>query len=187
MTHFYKLLFGLVLIFTISSCASSKKNDIQYRANRNYSDVPKKQKDLSIHLRDEVIINASKYAGTPYKYGGKQPSTGFDCSGFISYIYAKSGLNARGASYHQANLGTYVGFSEMKPGDLIFFGNNNKVSHVAMVFSVKNKNIKVIHSTKSRGVVIDDISNSNYWRKKYLFSKDLISLKEHSEMALSSH
>lgn len=185
MTYLYKLIWFSVLIFLISSCASSKKRNTQYRANRNYSEVSKKPPQPSPNLRDEVIINASKYAGTPYRYGGKQPSTGFDCSGFISYIYDKTGLNAKGASYHQAKLGTYVGFSDLKPGDLVFFGNKSKVSHVAMVFSVQNNSVKVIHSTKSRGVTIDDISYSNYWRKKYLFSKDLISLAEHSDFALS--
>jgi cell wall-associated NlpC family hydrolase len=187
MTPFYKISFILSLIILLGSCASSKNNRSDYHANRNYS--YKQKSKLSKHslLRDELIINASKYAGTPYKYGGKKPSSGFDCSGFISYVYNKSGLSADGASYQQANLGSYVGFSDLKPGDLLFFGNKEKVSHVAMVYSVKNKNISVIHSTKSRGVIVETITNSRYWQKKYLFSKNLISLHEQADLAHSNN
>jgi cell wall-associated NlpC family hydrolase len=186
MTPFFKISFILTLIILLGSCASSKNNSVNYRANRNYSYKLRNKLPKHSLLRDELIINASKYAGTPYKYGGKRPSSGFDCSGFISYVYQKSGLSADGASYQQANLGSYVGFSDLKPGDLLFFGNKDKVSHVAMVYSVKNKKISVIHSTKSRGVIVENITNSRYWQNKYMFSKNLISFDEQPDLAHSN-
>ena len=64
--------------------------------------------------------------------------------------------------------------SELQEGDLVFFGTNNKVSHVAIVANVDQNELKVIHSTSSRGVVIDDISSSNYWKKRYLFGRDVM-------------
>jgi len=63
---------------------------------------------------------------------------------------------------------------QLKEGDLVFFGSKRKVSHVAIVASVEKNKIEVIHSTSSRGVVIDNISNSDYWQKRYLFGRDVL-------------
>jgi len=124
--------------------------------------------------RYSIVQTAKKYLGKPYNYGGKKPNSGFDCSGFTSYVYAENGIQVKGASYHQAKLGVKKSMKDLKEGDLVFFGSKRKVSHVGIVAEADKGNIAVIHSTSSRGVVIDDITNSDYWRKKYLFGRDVI-------------
>jgi cell wall-associated NlpC family hydrolase len=58
---------------------------------------------------------------------------------------------------------------------LIFFGKNGKVSHVAMVVSNTYEGISVVHSTTSKGVMVQNITKSTYWKPKILFARDVIS------------
>jgi len=109
--------------------------------------------------------------GKPYVYGGKKPSSGFDCSGFTAHVYNENGVSVSGPSYQQAKQGKKKSMRELKEGDLVFFGSGRKVTHVAIVASADRDKLEVIHSTSSRGVVIDDISNSDYWKKRYLSLK----------------
>ena len=171
-----RLLIFSFLIFIASSCSTPKRSI----TSRGYKKEVKRKRlpsrDLSeIQLRDEVIIHAIQHVGRNYRYGGKKPSTGFDCSGLISYVYGKAGLNANGASHHQAEMGIWKSRTSLEPGDLIFFGKGKKVSHVAIVVKNERNRLEVIHSTSSRGVVLDEISDSKYWNARFLFGKDLIS------------
>ena len=64
-----------------------------------------------------IIAEAAKYVGTPYKAGGKSPAEGFDCSGFVSYVYAQFGISLPASSRGYYNIGTRV--DEPLPGDII--------------------------------------------------------------------
>ena len=68
-----------------------------------------------------IIAEAKKYLGTPYVWGGTTPS-GFDCSGFTSYVYKKAGISLPRTSRAQQNYGTQVSLSNVQPGDLVFMG-----------------------------------------------------------------
>ena len=69
-----------------------------------------------------VIAYASNFLGVPYVWGGSSPS-GFDCSGFTSYVFAHFGVNLPRVADAQQNVGTYVSRANLKPGDLVFFGS----------------------------------------------------------------
>lgn len=126
------------------------------------------------HKRSTIVSTAKKYLGVPYKYGGKNPKRGLDCSGFTSQVYNEVGLNVYGSSKTQSKLGTRKKLTQVAEGDLIVFGNNNRVSHVGIVAEVSGRGVKVIHSTSSRGVVIDNITDSDYWQKKYMYARDIV-------------
>jgi cell wall-associated NlpC family hydrolase len=89
-------------------------------------------------------------------------------------VYKENGVALSGPSYNQAKQGRKKSMKELKQGDLVFFGSGRKVSHVAIVANVSRNKIEVIHSTSSRGVVVDDISNSKYWKKRYMFGRDVL-------------
>lgn len=125
---------------------------------------------------DEIITFAKKFLGTPYHYAGATPS-GFDCSGFIYYVMGNFGIKLSRSSPGIAEFGKTVKLSELQPGDLMFFKGRNVnatgVGHVAMVVEVANGQIKFIHSSTSRGVVIDTFNSSTYYVPRYIKSKRL--------------
>ena len=65
---------------------------------------------------------AAKYLGIPYLYGGASPSTGFDCSCFVMYVYAQIGIGLPHYSGAQQQMGTPVPMNALQPGDLVFMG-----------------------------------------------------------------
>ena len=68
----------------------------------------------------QVLAYAYQFEGYPYVWGGSSPSTGFDCSGFVQYVYAHFGINLPRTTFEQVNCGTPVSLSDVKPGDLVF-------------------------------------------------------------------
>ena len=134
-----------------------------------------KKSEGSLVTRDEIVLSAMKYTGRDYKPGGKTPETGFDCSGFTSFVFNQNGIPISGSSDQQAKLGKQKSKSNLLPGDLVFFGNEDRISHVAIVASNTPDELEIVHSTTSAGVKIDNISNSEYWNTRFLFGVDVIS------------
>lgn len=114
-----------------------------------------------------------RYKGTEYIYGGKTPS-GFDCSGFTSHVFKENGVTLTGASRHQATVGKAKQLRNAEPGDLVFFKNKGKVTHVSIVVDKDEDELWVVHSTSSRGVVTDEILHSSYWKPKIAGVRDVV-------------
>ncbi|WP_061810724.1 C40 family peptidase [Rossellomorea vietnamensis] len=109
-----------------------------------------------------VVDIAKKYVGTPYAWGGTSPS-GFDCSGFIYYVFNQAGQSiARTNTEGYYSKSTFV--SSPKPGDLVFFENTYKagISHMGIYVG----NGEFIHASDS-GVVVSKLSNT-YWNPKFV-------------------
>ena len=124
---------------------------------------------------DAIINYAKSFLGVPYRDGGTTPS-GFDCSGFINYIFGNFGFDLVRTSYGLAELGTTVKLSDIQPGDLMFFKGSNvhstAVGHVALVIEVTPEAIKFIHSANT-GVRIDNFKTSQYYIQRYIKTKRL--------------
>ncbi len=173
---------AMVVLFT-TSCATSKsyadRKKKKYNRSTSVVKTSKKKSTRTYHpkkqqsLRSQIVATAKKQIGKKYVYGGKT-TNGFDCSGFTAYVFNKNGIDVSGPSHHQARQGVSVTKSRLDVGDLIFFGKG-KVSHVGIVASVDNNELKIIHSTSSRGVILEDISNSKYWQSRYLYGRDVLS------------
>jgi hypothetical protein len=136
----------------------------------------KNQEALAARLRENVTAHSKEYVGIRYRYAGRSPSTGFDCSGFTSYIYSQYGVKLSASSDEQSKQGIAISLAYVKAGDLVFFGRNDNINHVAMVVSNTAEGITVIHSTSSSGVAIQNISKSKYWKPKILFARDVVSI-----------
>jgi cell wall-associated NlpC family hydrolase len=76
----------------------------------------------------QVVSIAMSYIGTPYVWGGAAPG-GFDCSGLVMYSFAQLGVSLPHSSYAQYNYGSYVPYSDLQPGDLVFF---DALGHVGL-------------------------------------------------------
>lgn len=125
-------------------------------------------------LRKWVAGYGESFGGIDYKYGGKT-SKGFDCSGFTKYIFGTYGIQLSGHSGTQATEGKRISLNEAKRGDLIFFGNNGRISHVGIVCANTAEGIVAVHSSSSQGIMTQNVSQSSYWRSKMMFAVDVIS------------
>ena len=103
------------------------------------------------------IEQALQFVGGPYRYGGSDPHTGTDCSGFTRYVYQHGlGISLSRSSGSQASQGTAISASQMQPGDLLFYGSGKSINHVAMYIG----DGKIVHaSTEATGI---KVSNWNY-------------------------
>ena len=124
--------------------------------------------------RDKVVMNAMKYINTSYKTAGNSPK-GFDCSGFTQYVYRDAvGVRLQHGSSLQAKEGKKVKLKKAKKGDLIFFKNKGRINHVGIISKVVNNEIWVIHSTSSKGVILEDVNASKYWKARIAFIKSYL-------------
>ncbi len=129
-----------------------------------------------MQLREFIAGYAQNFTGIEYVHGGHSTRQGFDCSGFTSFALAEFGVKVSAASSAQAKEGEEVSLDAVLPGDLIFFKRGGRIGHVAMVVRRTDEGgIICVHSTSSRGVIVEDIMASNYWRPKIVCARDVIS------------
>ena len=104
---------------------------------------------------------ALQFVGYPYVYGGSSPS-GFDCSGFVRYVCSQKGYSVNRTASAQMDNGTPVSYSQLQPGDLVFFNNGNsskRATHVGIYIG----NGQFVHaSTSTTGVIISDMNSAYY-------------------------
>lgn len=128
-------------------------------------------------MRQSIISYAKKQEGTKYKYAGKDPK-GFDCSGFTYYVFKNFDIELSSSSSAQSKQGKEIPLAKAQQGDLIFFGRNGregKIQHVGLVYKNTDEGLFMIHSSSKRGIVVDNITTSKYWKPKILFARRVIS------------
>lgn len=113
--------------------------------------------DQSVKQRQDVVDYALQFVGNRYVYGGLDPNTGVDCSGFTRYVMQHAaGISLSHSSRAQSGEGRVISYSEIKPGDLIFYGGTGYINHVALYIG----NGQVVHASTERTGI--KISNANY-------------------------
>jgi cell wall-associated NlpC family hydrolase len=116
-----------------------------------------------------VVATALSYRGVPYRNGGSDP-TGFDCSGFVQWVYAQQGLALPREVRDQYQLGSKVDLDEVRPGDLVFFETVSRgASHVGIALG----NDQFVHAPSSRGVVRVESYTIDYWKRRYVGARRL--------------
>lgn len=124
---------------------------------------------------DKIVVNALKYKGVPYKFGGTT-KRGMDCSGIVYVSYLKENLRLPRVSRDMAKSGKKVALRNAKKGDLLFFKTakrKNRINHVGLIVSVKKNQIRFIHSTSSRGVITSLLSE-RYWKNAFVKVKRIL-------------
>ncbi len=116
----------------------------------------------SIH--NEMIDFSKTLIGTPYLGGGSTPS-GFDCSGFVKYVFDKFDLDVARVSADQYNSSKAVVKGELLPGDLVFFvtAGKGRISHSGIYIGEN----QFIHSDSTKGVKISNLETERYWKNAY--------------------
>ena len=123
---------------------------------------------------EEIVAYAKQYLGYSYVYGGSSPKTGFDCSGFTSYVYKHFGYSISRSASGQASDGVKVEKKDLQPGDLVIYKNNalTKIGHVGIYIGDN----KMIHASEPGvGVIITDIdAKSHNYPKRYVMGRRII-------------
>jgi peptidoglycan DL-endopeptidase CwlO len=116
-----------------------------------------------------VVATALTYRGVPYRNGGSDP-TGFDCSGFVQWVFAQHGVTMPREVRDQFRLGEKVDRDEVSPGDLVFFETvSGGASHVGIALGGD----QFVHAPSSRGVVRVERYTVDYWRTRYVGARRL--------------
>ena len=117
----------------------------------------------------EIVTYSKQFTGVPYVSGGSSPS-GFDCSGFTSYVYRHFGVSLPRTASGQATVGVTVSKNELLPGDLVFFNTYGGISHVGIYVGGGD----FIHATVPGDVVRTSSLDSAYYTRTYVTAKRII-------------
>lgn len=150
----YLFIVILAAIYFISSCAPGYGN--------------KRRWMFYDHDREKIVRTATRYLGVKYRYGGTSPF-GFDCSGFVMFVFMKNGIILPRDARGQFQKGRKISIRSARPGDLVFFRvpsrrTRRNISHVGIYLG----NYRFIHSpSRGKRVSITSIRNP-YWRIRYI-------------------
>jgi len=116
-------------------------------------------------MAQEVLVIALNLTGTKYKYGGDSPEAGFDCSGFVRYVFQQAAsLTLPHSARAISKLGEAISMEQLQPGDLVFFDTlKSAFSHVGIYLGSN----RFIHAPSSGGTVNVVSMNDIYWAKRY--------------------
>ena len=149
------ILLVLVLSITMSACSSTK--------------TIRENKATTTSRVAKIVRNALKYEGVKYKFGGTN-KRGMDCSGVVFVAFGEENIQLPRVSRDMAKRGNRISLSKARKGDLLFFKTRNSkrsINHVGLIVSNKKGQIRFIHSTSSRGVIVSSLSEK-YWKKAFV-------------------
>ncbi|KOS05151.1 glycoside hydrolase [Flavobacterium akiainvivens] len=128
--------------------------------------------DTAVALRDSVVAFAKKYMGIKYCYASADPKKGFDCSGFVNYVYKHFNIDLPRSSSGFKSLGKPLKPADFKVGDvLVFYGyrDKNHIGHVGIVCEANGMQSKFIHASSGSemAVTISELGSDMYTRRFY--------------------
>ena len=183
------ILLFLAFIVFLSACKSNKTvsvssgnkttSAVKYSASAtndfhgtNGSGYSEKTTDKNT---DRIIKTALSYSGTKYKYGGTTKK-GMDCSGLIYTSFTSNDISLHRSSSMMATQGKKIRLNDVQKGDLLFFRTDNKrgkINHVGLIVDINGDDVKFIHSTTSRGVIVSSIKEG-YWNHAFVEARRVL-------------
>ena len=143
-----------------------------FTCRKEHTTVNKIQSTKTEIDRDSIISYAKQYFGTPYLYAGNDPQKGFDCSGFVSYVFKHFGVDLPRSSGGYKNIGTKLNPEDFKVGDiLVFYGYKDRtiIGHLGIICEANGMESKFIHASsgKAGSVTITSLATEHYTKRFY--------------------
>ncbi len=162
----------------LQSCSSTRKsvfspNDtgIKSRVVIKNKVAPKSINTKDVNA-DELVTFAESLQGVPYKYGSADVKRGFDCSGFISYVFTHFKIEVPRTSADFTNAGKEVTIKDCRRGDIILFTgsdpNSGVVGHMGIITTNKNKQINFIHAASGSGKGVSISGMNDYFIPRFV-------------------
>jgi len=144
----------ILLLFTLLLIVTSCKTSSSTTSSNN-------------KLAEKIIDDATSKIGSPYRFGGTT-NAGYDCSGLIFTSFKKYDFSLPRISKDMAQKGKIITKSNAQKGDLIFFktGGSSQINHVGLIVDVNRDDIKFVHSSTKKGVIISSITE-DYYKKSF--------------------
>ncbi|MDR1397595.1 MAG: C40 family peptidase [Desulfarculales bacterium] len=121
-------------------------------------------------MREQIIHTAYSQLGQTYKRGGSSPGSGFDCSGFTSWVFAMTGVKIPRTSREQFGKGINISQEDLRPGDMVFFRSGRNISHVGIYVE---KGYFIHSPNKNSEITISNLKSSG-WLRTYAGARRLI-------------
>ena len=158
------LLFALLLAPSV--CPAEENAQLAF-VQQEETEVPQDE------TLNDLAFYALSLAGTPYRYGGNSPETGFDCSGFVRHVFHRTlGIELPRSSREINGLGERIAPNELRPGDLVFYNTLRRAfSHVGIYLG----DGRFVHSPSSGGGIRVEDMSQGYWQKRFNGARRIIS------------
>lgn len=179
---------SLISILILTGCSTSRKTSKPEEANskeiRSTVVIKNKVAPRLINTKnisaDQAVTFAETLIGTKYTYGSMVKEKGFDCSGFINYVFNHFKISVPRTSFDFTNSGKEIPIRDSKRGDIILFtGSNPKsgiVGHMGIITENKNGELRFIHAAESSGVMISGMNS--YFVPRFVKVNRIFSLEK---------
>lgn len=157
----------------ISNIATAQTASFQTNTNFQANDFQANDSQASSTSKaSSLIATAKNFIGLPYRFGGTSPTSGFDCSGFMQYVYKKTAnIDLPRTSGSMAQVGEKISRDNLQPGDMVFFSHSGgRISHVGMYIGEG----RFIHSPSTGKSISITALNSGYWANKFVTARRVI-------------
>ncbi|HMK24762.1 MAG TPA: C40 family peptidase [Chitinophagaceae bacterium] len=173
---------SIIIVVALTACAGKKDHKAAKQSEditivkpaNSYIPVAGDKKMIASETDqpDSLVAFAKTLIGIPYLYACTDPQKGFDCSGFVTYVFNHFNIAVPRSSVDFTTYGKEIGLEKARPGDLILFTGTDSsdliVGHMGIVESIKDDTLRFIHSTsgKAKGVVISPLSE--HYKKRFV-------------------
>lgn len=173
-----KTLFSLFILLILAGCIVKKKTSYSKTKTVTVASkegdtitktTKKKRKKNKNEKVDKVVDKAMTFSGTRYRFGGTT-KRGMDCSGLVYIALKENNISFPRVSHQMANEGKRIKLKDVEKGDLLFFKTSKsgkRINHVGLVVDVDGDDIRFIHSTSSRGVIVSSL-REGFWNHSFI-------------------
>lgn len=165
-------LFLIPLLIISFACAKENPKPVA-KPDKIYATV-----DKHSALRNDIVTYAKQHMGVPYCYASANPDKGFDCSGFVNYVFKHFDIELPRSSAGFANIGKTIKPEDFKAGDVVVFTgyrDKNNVGHVGIICEANGMDSKFIHASSGKEMALTISSlNSDQYKRRFIKAVDVV-------------